>query len=239
MKKEVWKEIVGWDGIYRVSNLGRIKSIFHRKRGIVVKIRRFTLNKGTGYLQCTLFISGHPRINADVHVLVATAFKKKKLSEVNHKNGIKTDNRTVNLEWTTKSGNMKHAHKMGLISVRTGGDCLTSRRVGKRLDGKIIQEYETMEEAKKEGFSKSGIYQSIKQGWKHRGFDWVYLDQPRWTRRIIFKKRPIIGVSKSNHIKKYDSVNDAAKDGYEKGNMYKALKNQNSTVGGYVWKYAN
>jgi len=64
-----------------------------------------------------------------VHRLVAIAFIPNPLNlpEVNHKNGIKSDNRVQNLEWSTRSDNVKHAIKTGLMTIKKGDDCSWSK----------------------------------------------------------------------------------------------------------------
>ena len=69
----------------------------------------------TGYYQISLSNKGESR-NLTIHRLVANAFlsNDENKREVNHINGIKTDNRVENIEWVTPSENMKHAYKFGL-----------------------------------------------------------------------------------------------------------------------------
>jgi len=113
---EIWKDIIGYEGLYKVSNFGRIKSLdkicgnFLRK----AKIRKIRLDKD-GYCVISLYKLGKIKYTG-VHRLVATAFipnpENKKF--VNHKKGIKTDNRASELEWVTQSENEKHAFEIGL-----------------------------------------------------------------------------------------------------------------------------
>jgi hypothetical protein len=127
MQTEIWKPISGYNGYYEVSNLGRVRSktrkIERTSPNDITKKRPFTY-KGKlvsfwitkkGYCRCTLNLDGLKK-NHLVHQLVAKTFidNKECKPEVNHKNGIKTDNRLENLEWVTTKENVRHAIQMGL-----------------------------------------------------------------------------------------------------------------------------
>ena len=102
MKKEIWKPVVGYEGLYMVSNWGRVKSIkFGKERILKQNIRR-------GYYYVGLSKNGIVK-NYYVHRLVATYFvdNPNNKEQVNHKDGVKTNNVYTNLEWVTQEENMK------------------------------------------------------------------------------------------------------------------------------------
>ena len=122
MEEEIWKDIEGYIGFYQVSNLGRVKSLERKvtSRNGLMKVRERILKQvieTKGYYASSLSKLGRHRL-ISTHRLVAIAFldNANSLLEVNHKNGIKTDNNVDNLEWTTRSRNMVHAFKTGLAS---------------------------------------------------------------------------------------------------------------------------
>jgi len=122
MKKEIWKNILGYEGYYQINNIGNIKSLLRKKEmhhgGIRVYGNIVLSNKiaSQGYYQCMLCKNGIKKYLM-VARLVALAFlpiPKKERKYINHINGVKTDNRVENLEWCTQSENQLHAIKMGL-----------------------------------------------------------------------------------------------------------------------------
>lgn len=122
---EIWKDIEGYEGYYQCSNLGRIKSL---KRNYIagnggVRKKPELILKGTpnnyGYHTLDLSREGN-RNSTTIHRLIAMTFiaNPSNLTEVNHKNCNKLDNRSENLEWTTKLDNNRHAQDNGLIPYK-------------------------------------------------------------------------------------------------------------------------
>lgn len=117
-RDEEWRNIPGYEGLYQVSNIGRIRSldrlvmkwngmrIVHSQ--IISQIR-----SGNGYMSVTLSRDGKKH-QVTVHRLVAISFldNPNNLPTINHKNGIRDDNRVDNLEWCSYSENNKHAFRV-------------------------------------------------------------------------------------------------------------------------------
>lgn len=113
---EEWRDVIGYEALYQVSNLGRVKSFF---KG-VFKIRKPVLSK-PGYFGINLYKNNLSKI-IRIHILVAQAFipNPEGKPEVNHRFGNKRDNRVSELEWMTGSENKQHAYDIGL--KKSGSD---------------------------------------------------------------------------------------------------------------------
>lgn len=113
-QQEEWRKVVGFERFYSVSSLGRVRSDIQRNHRPHGRILSQSLKK-TGYLQICLSMNGK-HFYYNVHTLVTEAFIGPRPADfqVNHLNGIKTDNRRENLEYVTRSENSQHALKLGL-----------------------------------------------------------------------------------------------------------------------------
>lgn len=111
--KEQWKPIEDSNGMYEVSNTGKVRSLNYNKSGRTRELKQ-RINR-YGYCVVTLHIEGKQKYPT-VHRLVAKAFipNPDNKPQVNHKSGVKTDNNVENLEWSTTSENVKHAFDNGL-----------------------------------------------------------------------------------------------------------------------------
>ena len=116
LKNEVWRDVVGYVGLYQVSNLGRVKSLNYRRTN-TPKILKPGKNS-SGYLDVGLYDNGSKK-SMLIHRLVGFAFipKLKDKPAINHKNGCKTDNKVDNLEWVSPSENNFHAIETGLRNI--------------------------------------------------------------------------------------------------------------------------
>lgn len=117
---EIWKDVVGYEGLYQVSNLGRVKSLNYRRKGIEHVLK--PAGVGAGYLGVSLSKNRKAK-QIRVHRLVAIAFldNPERFPEINHKDEDKKNNCADNLEWCNRKYNMNY----GSMKVRlsSGYNC--------------------------------------------------------------------------------------------------------------------
>ena len=178
---EIWKDIKGYEGMYQVSNLGRVKSLektVAAKNGSKRTIRQRILKPKTernGYLRVPLNSKGKIKFFY-VHRLVCKAFHEnpKNKPEVNHINENKLDNRAYNLEWVTRKENCNHGtHNERVAKAQ-------SKPVGQYTrDGKLIKVWQSAMEVQRQlGFSQSPI-SAVARGKRKTayGYIWKYIEK--------------------------------------------------------------
>lgn len=175
---EVWKTAVYdgelYEGLYKVSNLGKILSLNYRNTG-----KAELMNPGTdtdGYLEVNLWKNGKPK-RCSVHRLVAQTFipNPDNLPEVNHIDENKTNNRVSNLEWKNHRDNCNHGTR-NERSAKARINGIRSKPVLQfTLDGKFVREYPSLSECERNGFSKSAVCRCCRGELKqYKGFLWMY-----------------------------------------------------------------
>ena len=191
---EIWRTAIYkgeiYEGLYKISNLGRILSLNYRNTG-----KAELMNPGTntgGYLQVELSKNGKTK-TCSVHRLVAEAFldNPENKPEVNHKDEDKTnkfvflnedgsvDKEKSNLEWVWHIDNMNH----GTRNERAGkaiSKALTNGKLSKKvlqftLDGEFIREYPSIMECSRNGFDQGAVCKCCNGKLKtHKGFRFMY-----------------------------------------------------------------
>ena len=133
MSKEIWRDIEGCDGIYQVSDMGRVKSLdreihihggSYTRKGVILK----PITHKKGYTYADLHVKGKTKRRSR-HKLVLDAFYgcRQEGMVVNHINGVRSDNRISNLEYVTHRENLT-------TCFRSDRDKMTSRYVGVSFD---------------------------------------------------------------------------------------------------------
>lgn len=114
---EIWKDVIGYEGFYQVSNLGNIKRVGSFRGVNKAYLNNYYLthmDNGKGYLRVKLTLNNKSK-RVMVHRIIAEAFipRVENKNVVNHINNDKINNSISNLEWCTQSENCLHAVKMG------------------------------------------------------------------------------------------------------------------------------
>jgi hypothetical protein len=118
---EIWKQIVGYENLYEISDLGRIRSL-PKKGCSKLSFKKTTKDFKLGYEMVQLY-KNNKSLSFRVHTLVVKTFlgitsNRKKV--INHKDGVKTNNQLKNLEVVSAKENVKHAISLGLNPIRFG-----------------------------------------------------------------------------------------------------------------------
>jgi len=169
---EEWKIIEEGEGKYSVSNNGRVRN---NKTQKILKPAKLV----NGYLAVSLAENKKGRLYR-VHRLVAKYFVSgyEKEKQVNHIDGVKTNNHYTNLEWVTPSENIRHAYLTGLKDVN-----LNYRNINKpipvrqyTMNGEFVREYPSIKEAeRKTGINNSAISKTCRGKYKYTGgYKWRY-----------------------------------------------------------------
>jgi hypothetical protein len=213
--EEIWKDVKGFEGLYQVSNMGRVRSLDRwtlneRPRFIKGRMLNPYMNKYKGYLRISLSDGHRNRKHYEVHRLVALHFVPgyKEGLVVNHKNEVKTDNRAENLEWCTCQYNLNYS------------DIIAWKRkpvYQYDLDGNFIKKFKCKHQAEQElGFSIVHAIYVSKRGYTH-GF--LFSLEPHtkeyWNEVTKENKDSTKRVAQyddnGNEIARFSSVTKAAK----------------------------
>lgn len=177
MKKEIWKDIPGYEGMYQVSNLGRVKSLVRKGKTYEVILKQFS--NGHGYLQVFLTRNSITK-SYKVHRLVAQAFipNPQNYRCIDHINTIRTDNRVENLRWVSHKENSANP----ITKERVTSAVI--KRVGKivmqyDIQGNLIKTWDTPAQAAKTLGICDGPIRKCCLGKEstYKGFIWKYKEK--------------------------------------------------------------
>lgn len=189
---EIWKPIMGYEGVYEVSNLGRVKSLDRwvndRRGSRLIKGVILTIWKARGGYVCVSLNKEGKRQNRPIHRLVCEAFlpNPNNLPEVNHKDENKTNNCVVNLEWCSRDYNLHYGTR-----TKRSGDKHRKPIIQFTKGGELVKKWDSATEAGKVlNINTSLIISCCKQR-KHNnsagGFRWEYYNTDRYLIALMIK----------------------------------------------------
>lgn len=190
--EEIWKDIAidPWGEFYEISNLGRVRSkerhgVKKYKNGMeqefVLKPKILKNRYLFGYDRVNFFHQDYGDKHFFVHRLVLMTFEGMPVDEhmqINHKNGLKHDNRVINLEWVSPSQNIYHAHENGLIKKRLGKDHNASKKVQQlSISGEFIREFDAINDINRLTKFDGNYIIEVLKGRRETayGFKWQYV----------------------------------------------------------------
>ena len=185
---EEWRDVVGREGTYMVSNFARIAAIrnhytFKRNgktffRKMKPHICSTSIAPSTPYRRMT-FVEGGKHFTELVHVIVAKAFipNPNNYPCVDHIDDNPQNNNSSNLQWCDyKMNNSKPHHKEAQSRYKKGKPAPNRKRVVQLFNGKIIRILDAMSQLESKGYSHSAIHRVCNGKLKsHGGFQWMYL----------------------------------------------------------------
>ena len=174
MKKEYWKPVVGYEGLYEVSNWGRVKSLNynHTGKGKILKQQQSM----DGYYSVGLSKNGILK-RYYVHRLVAEAFlpNSDNLPLINHKDENKTNNNVDNLEWCDAKYNCNYGTRTERLSKSQINGKRSKIVLQYDLNGNFIKEWKSTAECGRNGYNHKCISKCCRGKLKtYKGFLWKY-----------------------------------------------------------------
>lgn len=181
MKKEYWKPVLGYEGLYEVSNWGRVKSLkrlVKSPRGYrTVCERTLKPTKDShGYLCVSLCKEGKMKF-VKIHRLVAEAFipNPYNLPQVNHKDENPLNNNANNLEWCDNKYNSNFGTRNERIAAKNTNGKLSKPVLQYTLDGQFVREWKSIRECGRNGFDHGAVAACCRGKLKkYKDFIWRY-----------------------------------------------------------------
>ena len=261
---EIWKDIIGYEGLYQISNCGNVKSLlFGPKNRNTTKHKPQLLKQSlssTGYSHVQLYKDGISK-TINVHRMVAIAFLPNPdgKPEINHIDANRSNNNVNNLEWVTHIDNLKHAVKLGnrrppSPKGSTKGRTHKYSIIQYSLNGEFIKRWECVKDISTAmDLNENPIFSCLNNHCETSyGYIWVkhFPDeniimniQPRKGKPFIQGRRNHIAQFDKNMtlIKTWDSYKDLIADtqfGTKSfGNICKCINGKRKTANGFIWKY--
>ena len=261
--EELWKDIIGYEGLYQVSNIGNIRKIAPFARKInCSRCIPYLLSKAkssTGYIHVQLVKQGKAK-TINVHRLVANAFVPNPYhkNEINHIDSDRSNNVFTNLEWVTHRENMIHAVKQCHVNPSIMRNHKKKRYTVLQYskNGEFIREWNCVNDiALKYGIRRCTIYLCLSGNHKSAlGYMWVkrligdsikdkiepFICMTGKTQKP--RNRKIIQLDKQNNViciwnSYHEILNDKSFGKNTLANIMKCANGKRKSAYGFIWKY--
>lgn len=247
---EIWKELPEYEGLYQISNYGRIKRIPRNDQGLgnrtLAKIRKYNFDKD-GYCVVVLSKDGIKRVKK-VHRLVLETFlpNSEQLPMVNHKDEDKTNNRLSNLEWCTAKYNCNYGTALERTAKKLTNrtDCSISVLCF-NLKGVMIREYPSISEVKRTfGKNVNHIYKVISHGGGYaNGYVWIQKENIENLQNILNKRysspKEVVQLTMDfQFVNEFKNAQEASRTtGICSNNIRECCRHEQSYAKGYRWLF--
>lgn len=238
--KEVWKDIQGYEGLYQVSDLGRVKSLERivKRNNQMLKINGKILTPKTqknGYKSVYL-CKNATKTKAYIHRLVAKEFLANpyELDVVNHRDENPANNQLKNLEWCSHKYNMNYGTQIERRKAKV------SKKVNQYdQDMNLIKTWNSTREAERNGYNSTLISLCCKgKNGSHKGYQWRYSECENQNNFINKQNKKIYQYDiNKNLIKVWQSGAESIKAGVATKSVYECCEGKQKTHNGYLWSY--
>lgn len=250
---EIWKDIRGYEGLYQVSNLGRVKGLARvslDKRYLPDRILEGSVYS-TGYIVVKLRVNGFAK-RFSIHRLVAEHFipNHENLPVINHKDENKLNNRIDNLEWCTHKYNATYgsARERAMESFKKNNSKVVYQF---SLNGEFICEYDSVSSAADStNTRRSEVWvccNMVENSISANGFMWRYANDcptkqiaPYSIKQSSLTQKVTQYSLDGEFINDYNSISEAVREtGTRHSSIYACCVGKYKTANGYLWKYKN
>lgn len=238
--EEVWKDIPNYEGLYKISNLGRVKSLVRKERIL------HPADNGNGYMKICLCKKGKQKYFL-IHRLVYESFigsidrwrldgSTHDILEINHKNEIKTDNRLENLELVTHKYNVNYGARTDIAAEKNGVRIYQYNEYGK-----LVKIWRSIRKCKIRNFSQKKEY-TISGGylWSMKYLsekECLYLIKKHILSGLRFSKKIYQYDNMFNLIKIWSSTTELTENGFTDSNIINCCNGKKRSYNGYFWLY--
>lgn len=231
---EVWKDILGYEGLYQISNLGRVKSFVKTSDGKILKQRK----PKNMYNYVVLTKKNNKKKTLKIHRLVAEAFipNPNRLPCINHKDENKQNNNANNLEWCSFKYNNNYGTRIKRSSLKQGKPVYQFD-----LKGNFIKKWESISEVEKVlGYQHQGISHcctlKVKSAYN---YIWSHNDNIDIKKYVPKVKKTVLQYDKNMIlIKEWESAREIERKlGIPNTNISNCCNEKIKSAAGFIWRF--